>query len=87
MSFHLLIGPMFAGKSTEMMRLARNYSIIGKNILAVNHSFNKRYGSDKITSHNKIIWEDCIILSHEKFNESDVIIIDELQFFQNVSSI
>ena len=33
MSLHLLIGPMFAGKSTEMMRLALNHKIIGKKIL------------------------------------------------------
>ena len=60
----LIIGPMFSGKSTELIRHANRYISIGKKVLAINHSFNKRYGSDKITTHDNKIFNDCVIVDN-----------------------
>ena len=90
MELHLIIGPMFAGKSTELIRIANRYKSIGKTILAINHSSNTRYGTDQITTHNKTSLEPCLItnkLSNVKdtseFSSCDIILIEELQFFED----
>ncbi len=84
----LIIGPMYAGKSTELLRIINRYKCLNKKICVINHSLNNRYGSTGLTTHNKASFDQCIII--EKLNElynsdvlsgTDVIIIEELQFF------
>ena len=89
---HLIIGPMYAGKSTELIRIINRYKCLNKNILVINHTFNNRYGSNGLTTHNKETIDKCIILEklkelelnyQDKFLSSNVIIIEELQFFND----
>ena len=88
----LIFGPMFAGKSTELIRRADNYQVINKVILAINHTINKRYGSSQITTHNNAILRGCIVVDkledvekqfQKAFMNADVILIEELQFFKD----
>lgn len=90
----LIIGPMYASKTTELIKISNRYKSINKNILAVNHSINNRYGSCNITSHDKKELDDCIIIDEliklksieenfERYREADIIIIEELQFFKD----
>ena len=83
---HLIIGPMFSGKTTEMLRLANRHKVIGKKILYVNHLLNNRYNGG-ISTHDNINVEYDIqtdnlntILSNI-LEDINVIIIDELQFY------
>lgn len=83
----LIIGPMFAGKSTELIRIMRMYKAIGKNILPINHILNDRYGSPtNITTHNEDIHRCIAVKSLSEVKQDDlmvaeVIAIEELQFF------
>jgi thymidine kinase len=85
----LIIGPMYAGKSTELIRSVNRYKCLGKNIVVINHKLNNRYGSSQLTTHNKEKIDHCIILEKLKelnddlLNKADVIIIEELQFFED----
>ena len=87
----LIIGPMYAGKSTELIRIINRYKCLNKNIIVINHIFNNRYGSSGLTTHNKESIDKCIILKHLKdldqynieFEKVNVIIIEELQFFDD----
>ncbi len=92
MSLQLFIGPMYAGKSSELIRQIQRYEILDKNILVINHSINNRYGSNTITTHTKMSYDDCIIINSlneifenddykMRFENAEVIIIEELQFF------
>tara|TARA_B110000037_G_C17100444_1_gene497751 strand:+ start:1161 stop:1709 length:549 start_codon:yes stop_codon:yes gene_type:complete len=92
----LITGPMYAGKSTELINNIRQYKFIGKEIMAINHIINKRYGSECIITHNgeKVIssinlskLEEIIIKYNDILEKSDVIIIDEIQFFQDAFDI
>lgn len=96
-SIHLILGPMYSGKSTELIRIANQYKSIGKKILAINNKRDTRYGNNKIISHDKLSI-NCImvtsldeILSDEKyyqeFKNADIILIEELQFFDNIDFI
>ena len=88
----LIIGPMYASKTTELIKITNRYKSINKNILAVNHSINNRYGSCNITSHDNKELGDCVVIDKlfklkdehiEKYNSADIIIIEELQFFED----
>ena len=91
-TLELIIGPMYAGKSTELIRIINRYRSLGKSILVINHIFNNRYNSNNLTTHNKEEIENCIIVSkleeieinHKNiFDSVDVIVIEELQFFED----
>ena len=88
----LIIGPMFAGKSTELISCANRYEQIDKNVMAINHIINNRYGSTKISTHDQKIYDKCFTISDlndveifhkDVFDDADIIIIEELQFFEN----
>ncbi len=94
MSLQLFIGPMYAGKSSELIRQIQRYEILNKNVLVINHTINNRYGSNTITTHTKMSYDDCIIVSKlseiyenndfkQRFNNAHVIVIEELQFFSD----
>ena len=48
----IILGPMFSGKSTELLRRTSRYEAIGKKIMYINHVFDIRYGEDKISTHD-----------------------------------
>jgi thymidine kinase len=89
-SLELIIGPMYAGKSTELIRIINRFKCLDKNVLVINHAINNRYGSSSLTTHNRDSFDECIILdklsdavSQEPFEKADVIVIEELQFFSD----
>ena len=89
----LIIGPMYAGKSTELIRIINRYKCLNKRIIVINHILNNRYGSVSLTTHNREKIDSCIILENlgdldkELLNNTDVIIIEELQFFKDAYDI
>ncbi len=50
-SLHVVLGPMFSGKTTELIRLHARCVASGISRCAVNHTLDTRYGVDGITSH------------------------------------
>ena len=61
-NLELIIGPMFSGKSTEIIRQIRLLQKIDKKVLVIKPEIDNRYGTDKITSHNFESVE-CLILN------------------------
>lgn len=57
----LIIGCMFSGKSTEIIRIINKYKVLNKNILVINSKLDNRYGNNSIITHNKQEIE-CIML-------------------------
>ena len=88
----LIIGPMFASKSTEVIRRINRYRAKNLRVLVINHSINNRYGSQHITTHDSTELKCCLILDKlktiweehmEEYEEADIIAIEELQFFED----
>lgn len=91
-SIHLILGPMFAEKSTTMLRQFRRNKLSKKQCLLVKYHGDNRY-TDKnyIATHDRTLSSEqayaCHHLSdletkHEvDLNDYDVICIDEIQFF------
>jgi thymidine kinase len=85
----LYIGPMFSGKSTELIKKVRLYKIINKKVLILKPNIDTRYDVNRIVSHNGEK-EDCYVIddlenmSLETIITYDIIIIDEGQFFKSL---
>jgi thymidine kinase len=87
---YLIIGPMFAGKSSKLIRLIRNFRSKNIPILVLKHSLDTRYDSlSEICSHDQIK-EPCkstdnlvSYLNTNDYNIADIIVIEEAQFFGN----
>lgn len=87
MSLELIIGPMYSGKTSELLRLYNRYKCINKNIIVVTHSIDDRY-REGICSHDAQFCESIILSSLSEIDISmlyyvDVIIVEELQFFDD----
>ena len=49
---HLIVGCMFSGKSSELLKLIHNYNRMKIPICVASHSLDKRYGENQIISHS-----------------------------------
>ena len=85
----VIIGPMFSGKSTELIRRTSCYKAIGKKILRINH-LNDTRTDDNIQTHSNIkknaikVSSLMTLVNNSKFTSSEVIGIDEAQFFDDL---
>lgn len=88
----IIIGPMFSGKTSELIRIYRRYMGADvKNCCVINHALDKRYNNEKMSSHNKDMinsfnytnLKDC--LNH--ITEYNVFLINEGQFFPDLVEI
>ena len=84
----LILGPMFAGKSSELMRRARRYALASSRVLMVKYHKDTRYSENCVSSHDRVIMEavSCADLMGllETVVDYDVIGIDEGQFFPDL---
>lgn len=92
MTFKLVVncGGMFSGKSTELMRQGERHMIAGHNIVFVKPLIDNRYSNDEIVNHKgqKVkainVKDGNSLLEMKDIIEADVVLIDEVQFIDNV---
>lgn len=92
MSLEIVLGPMFSGKSSYALSYIRRQKAIGRNVLAVKPSIDRRYSEqDEIVTHNQekipcVIWDPSAALTPNRFMlQADCIVIEEAQFFKGLS--
>ena len=85
-SIEIIVGPMYAGKSEELIRRVNRCKIANLKVLSFKPAIDNRYSAQHITSHNGKQME-CIpvssaskILDYIENQEFDVLAIDEVQF-------
>ena len=76
-----------SSKSSYIIGVIRRYESIGVKVFAINHSNDVRFGKDSINTHDGASIP-CVmtnqlqpLLQTQAFKEADVIIIEEVQFF------
>lgn len=87
---HLVLGPMFAKKTTRVIAYKRRLDRKGSTCLIFKHYWDTRYDEgDHVTSHDQDK-ERCIsikntneIFKHPDYRDTQVIIIEEGQFFND----
>lgn len=86
----VILGCMFAQKTTELLRYIRRYRSIGYDVLVVNSKKDTRYGNECIASHDekqeKAIMAESLsqVDSMVRSGTYQVIVIDEGQFFHDL---
>jgi thymidine kinase len=84
----IIIGCMYSGKSTELMRRCLRYKSIGKNIIFINHNNDIRTdNSIKTHENNKydaVKYSNLQDFLKTNWHKYDVIGIDEAQFFPDL---
>lgn len=82
----VVCGPMFAGKTEELLRRVRRAVIAGRRVVVIGHALDTRHGADRLASH---VGLDFPALAASRPDEIEVLVpdgaevvaIDEAQFF------
>uniref|UniRef100_A0A183BXS0 Thymidine kinase n=1 Tax=Globodera pallida TaxID=36090 RepID=A0A183BXS0_GLOPA len=87
-SIHLIIGPMFSGKTTELFRLAQRYILAGRKVAVVKYALDTRYDETHACTHDLRKMEAMrateMAEAFDELRKFDVIGIDEGQFFKDI---
>lgn len=87
MSLDIILGPMFAGKSSRILSIESRYASLGMRVLILKHSSDTRYGQyDDVITHDRRRVPCRRLLSLNELEEEtlvrfDVVIVDEAHFF------
>ncbi|KAH8517933.1 hypothetical protein H0E87_005741 [Populus deltoides] len=90
---HVIIGPMFAGKTTDLLLRIESESSSGRNVAMIKSSKDTRYANDSVVTHDGLkfpCWSlpDLSSFHHklgdDEYHKLDVIGIDEAQFFEDL---
>lgn len=87
----LWLGPMFSGKTTQLIQTYKKYAYIGKQVVVVNYAEDRRYHETMLSTHDKImipcIQSRTLSEVEDRLLLADVIIINEGQFFSDLYEI
>jgi thymidine kinase len=91
MSLELLIGPMFAGKSSAIQSIVRRHESMGWSVYVVTNSMDTRYSDvPAVVNHDKIaipavaVKELLPLLTSAEYHKSRLVVIEEAQFFPDL---
>ena len=86
----VILGPMFAGKSTELMRRVKREIHAQKKVFVIKYGKDTRYSLNNMATHDKLTLKANAAVSKlgdinkEMWEDADVIAVDEGQFFPDV---
>lgn len=90
----LFIGPMFSGKTTKIIEKYNKFKFLNIKTMIINHTSDVRYNNNSVTNHdltsvpsamvNKLFDIEDNNEIYNKFENCDVILIDEGQFFPDL---
>lgn len=92
MSLSIIVGPMFSGKSSQLLSIIHKYKAISTPMFIITSVYDTRYAKDaRIVNHCLESFPADIavaslnsILLNKKFLEASVIIIEEAQFYEDL---
>jgi thymidine kinase len=82
----VICGPMFAGKTEELLRRVRRAVIAGRQVVVVGHALDDRRGSGRLASHAGIEHPSVTAATAAEIeravaDDTEIVAIDEAQFF------
>ncbi|TMS38719.1 hypothetical protein L596_005379 [Steinernema carpocapsae] len=87
-AIHMIVGPMFSGKSTELFRQLHRYELAGKKTVLVKYARDNRYDSEMASTHDrkKMKALKAVKLGEvmDTIRDYQVIGVDEGQFFEDI---
>ena len=82
----VVCGPMFAGKTEELLRRVRRAEVAGRRVVVINHALDVRHGTDRVASHAGLDYPSVAASTPDEIeaavpNGTDIVAIDEAHFF------
>ena len=90
MELSIIMGNMFSGKTSELIRRLKRLRIIGKNIMVINSAKDTRSPDEVLKTHDNVKFNCFKVLNlfdlenKDEFLKADIIAIDEAQFFHGL---
>ena len=90
MGLSIIMGNMFSGKTSELIRRLKRFKVIGKNILVVNSAKDTRSPDEVLKTHDNVkfnchkVYNLFDLVHKDDFEIADIIAIDEAQFFSQL---
>jgi len=88
MSLEILLGPMFAGKSSAILRVVNRYKSLEWPICSITHASDTRYSQEELLMNHDLASIPCVkwntLMDHitdPAFLHAKFVIVDEAQFF------
>lgn len=89
MSLRIIVGPMFAGKTSEIQSVVRRYGCLNKSVLVLTADIDNRYQRDAVVNHDRVavpahavsVTGLMGVLDWLGFAEATAVVVDESQFF------
>uniref|UniRef100_A0A915A9Z3 Thymidine kinase, cytosolic n=1 Tax=Parascaris univalens TaxID=6257 RepID=A0A915A9Z3_PARUN len=85
----LILGPMFSGKTTEMLRRLNRYKLANRTCRIVKYRNDTRYALDHVATHDLQMQEAISAVKvadvMDELSEAHVVAIDEGQFFDDIA--
>ena len=86
----VILGPMWSGKSTEVINIYKHNCIAQISTLVINYEEDKRYHDQKLSTHDKMMipckrfYKLADVLAYDDLHKFKCIVIDEAQFFEDL---
>lgn len=82
----VIAGPMFAGKTEELLRRVRRAAIARKPVQVFSHALDRRGIAEEVQSHSGLVFPSTVVESSSELEtavapETELVAIDEAQFF------
>jgi thymidine kinase len=82
----VVCGPMFAGKTEELLRRVRRAEVGGRRVVVINHALDTRQGTHRVASHAGLGYPSVAAATPEELERevpdgTDLVAIDEAHFF------
>jgi thymidine kinase len=85
-SLHIILGPMFSGKTTRLIEIYNTRTYINKKVAVINYADDVRYHPTMLSTHDQVLIPCIQLTALDGFDCSsyDTIVINEAQFFCNL---
>ena len=88
----IILGPMFAGKTTKLIEKYRECSFLKQNVCVINFEEDKRYDEEMLSSHdlvkiNALNLKRLSKLFETEYKNADIFLINEGQFFDDLQEV
>lgn len=88
----IILGPMWSGKTSALLKIYRQYSFCKSKICVINYEADTRYSKTMLSTHDKemipcilgVSMEEIMKNHKDEIENSDVILINEGQFFSDI---
>ena len=90
MGLSIIMGNMFSGKTSELIRRLKRLKVINKQILVVNSAKDTRSPEEVLKTHDNVkfncfkVYDLYDLMDKSAFEDAEIIAIDEAQFFPNL---